>query len=427
MWVFDLANSNAMPIKLTPPNLQPGDAFGTSVAIEAGGNWIAVGAPNSKVNGKENVGLVHVWKKLETIPDWDFVNTFAWDDLSVGSKLGSTVAIGNDTLLAGAPFARLRIPSKLSNTRVPHSPTIEYQIVQNHGIVATWMRDSDGNWNEDNALQPDQNISNAQFGSALTLEGPQAIIGAKCARASEQVHAGKAYIFQRRKSGWPNKPVVQISQTGNKIFKGDNNTISGNGPSHHFGSSACILANVAVVGTPGDSDGSLLKSGSINIYARGPLGWIPIQYISGKVFDNSDEILAEGELPIIIDDRDINDEFGFTVGIAGANFIVGAPKKSVKDQAQAGAVYVFESMKKSSLPQSSFIDNFEEKFLIKLVQGQPIANSLFGSGLACTSDNIAISAPGKIGSSAKGQVYIFNRTEIASETSWGVPNTPKAE
>ncbi len=63
----------------------------------------------------------------------------------------------------------------------------------------------------------------------------------------------------------------------------------------------------------------------------------------------------------------------------------------------------------------------EEEFVIQLVQAKPVAHSQFGAALACTRDNIAVAAPGTQKYSTPGQIYIFNRTEIDSQISWGVP------
>lgn len=407
VWVFDLDHSNTAPIQLIPPHLQSGDTYGTAVAIEPGGNFIAVGAPHTKLNGKINVGVVYMWKKSGTGNGWDFDGTYSREDLQANSKLGSTVAINRETLLAGAPFTPLFITSRdVITTTVPVGQFANYRTIAFHGVVATWMRDSNGNLNEDNLLWPDPFLANSQFGCALFLEGAQAIVGARSARASDQVEGGKAFIYRRRQSGWFDQYVVSISQTGNSIFKGDDNTISGNGPEHHFGSAVCILGSMALTGTPGDSDGNLLRSGSVNVYEMNNSAWKPIQYFSAKIKDRSDPTKFR-------DDRSTDDKFGSAVGIAGTQFVIGAPKKSINNQEQAGAVYIFQ-IKSGSNPM-------EEEFVVQLVQAKPVAHSQFGAALACTPDMIAVSAPGTQDHLTLGQIYIFKRTEIASQISWGVP------
>jgi len=411
VWVFDLDHSNTAPIQLIPPHLHSGDKYGTAVAIEPGGRFIAVGAPHTKVDNKINAGVVYMWKKSENGNDWNFDGAYSREDLPANSKLGSTVAMNLETLLAGAPFTPLFITTtstlgEVITTTMPVDRFSNYRTIAFHGVVATWMRDSNGNLNEDDLLQPDPYIANTQVGHALFLEGAQAIVGAKTARASEQVEAGKAYIYLRRKSGWSNQPSVSISQTGNSIFKGDNNTISGNGPAHHFGSAVCIKGSVALAGTPGDSEGGLLRSGSVNVYERIDSAWTPVQYISAKIKDRSDPTK-------FTEDRSDDDEFGSAVGIADTHFVIGAPKKSINGQKQAGAVYAYQ-IKMGSNPM-------EEEFVVQLVQAKPVANSEFGAALACTSDIIAVSAPGTQDLSTLGQIYIFKRTEIDSQISWGVP------
>lgn len=407
VWVFDLAHSDTAPIQLIPPHLHSGDNYGTAVAIEPGGNFIAVGAPHTKVDDKINAGVVYMWKKSETGNDWKFDGTYSREDLPANSKLGSSVAINRETLLAGAPFTPLFVaPGVPSTTIRPIAGISKYRNIALHGVVATWMRDSNGNLNEDDLLNPDPHIANAQFGCVIFLGGAHAIIGAKTARASQQTEAGKAYIYLRRKSGWSNQPSVSISQTGNSIFKGDSNTISGNGPDHHFGSAVCIKGSMALSGTPGDSEGGLLRSGSVNVYEMIDSAWMPVQYISARIKDKSDSTK-------FTEDRGDNDAFGSAVGIADTHFVIGAPKKSINDQKQAGAVYTYQ-IKAGSNP-------IEEEFVVQLVQAKPVANSEFGAALACTPDIIAVSAPGTRDFSTPGQIYIFNRTEIDSQVSWGVP------
>ena len=393
VWVFNLEDPNSTPIKLIPQNLIDGVAYGTSVAISDSGRFIAVGAPKSTVLGKKNSGVVYVWEKKNT--QWTISETLAREDLTSNSMLGSTVAINDETLLSGAPFADVLIPYKKFHLN-SDTYTTENKVVSAHGMVATWMRDN-GSWNEDNLLQPESYVDNAQFGSALSLKGNQVIVGAPSMRASDQIEAGKSFIFLRRKQGWPDEPIVKISQIGNAAFKNDQNTISGNGPNHHFGWAVSILGTVALSGTPEDSE-KFTSSGSVNLFQRfDNTAWTQTQYMQAP-------------------DPASNDAFGSAVGFAGQNFVIGAPMKLWNNLKDVGAVYIYQ-LKGGSLQVNNELD-IEEEFLLKLLPLQPIALERFGIHLACTPNIIAVCAPGTIGNSMPGQVYIFNR----SENSWGVPS-----
>lgn len=122
-----------------------------------------------------------------------------------------------------------------------------------------------------------------------------------------------------------------------------------------------------------------MRSGSVNVYERIDSAWTPVQYISAKIKDRSDPTK-------FTEDRSDDDEFGSAVGIADTHFVIGAPKKSINDQMQAGAVYAYQ-IKMGSNPM-------EEEFVVQLVQAKPVAHSEFGAALACTRDIIAVSAPG---------------------------------
>lgn len=394
VWVFNLEDPNSTPIKLIPQNLIDGVAYGTSVAISDSGRFIAVGAPKSTVQGKKNSGIVYVWEKKNA--QWTISGTFARGDLTPDSMLGSTVAINDETLLSGAPFADILIPYQFKSHLNLNDYTTENRVVSAHGIVATWMRDN-GIWNEDNLLQAESFIDNAQFGAALSLKGNQAIIGAPSARASDQIEAGKTFIFLRRQRGWPDEPITKISQIGNAAFKNDKNTISGNGPHHHFGWAVSVLGTVALSGTPEDSE-KFSGSGSVNCFQRvDNTSWMQTQYIQAP-------------------DPASNDAFGSAVGFAGIHFVVGAPMKLLNNLQNVGAVYIYR-LKDQPLQVLDELD-VEEEFLFKLLPSQPIAQQRFGVALACTPNIIAVSAPGTLTDSIPGQVYIFNR----SENSWGVPS-----
>jgi len=383
-WIFDLTDSSAAPIKLIPPYRSANDACGNSVAISDSGRFIAVGAPGAKVGDNINTGVVHVWEKKEL--KWMFVGTFSSENLSENSKLGSSVAIGDDTLLAGAPYAETYIPIEVESITQPGMYSTEYKPVPAHGIVATWIRDSQGHWKENISLEPDPFVENAQFGGAMSLKGVQLMVSAASAHSSNLMEAGECYIFIRRVSGWVAEPLVKVAQTQ---FLGIQNVMTGQGPNHHFGWSVHILGTIALAGAPDDSDGQMIGSGSMSVYERSDLTWSQVQYVSAP-------------------DKKSGDAFGSAVGIAGTHFVVGAPLKSNQEQSRAGVVYVYQLIP-GSKPS-------EEELLCKLLPSLPKSNDRFGAIITCTPNIIAISAPGTTNPVATGHIYIFNRTENL----WGV-------
>jgi hypothetical protein len=368
-WVFDLSDADARPVKLVPPRLSGGDAFGTSVSISDSGRFIAVGAPWTRVEKDANAGAVHVWERKDS--EWMFMGTFTGESIPANSGLGSSVAIEDDTLLAGAPFA-------LVNTSY------------NHGVVVSWMRDQDGEWSESATMMPDPDIFNARFGGAMSLKGTFAIIGACYARAADQAEGGIAYIYQRRRTGWPRLPLVQIMETGELRTESQQDMKYGRGPGDHFGWAVAILGSAAITGSPDRSEGSMVSNGSVDIFARDRNTWVQVEYISAP-------------------DKHSGDCFGSAVGIAGTQFVMGAPLRTTAAVERAGAAYVYELVP-GTIPPAS-------KFLVQLVASKPRSGGRFGAVLACTSDIIAISEPGTTSAAVPGLVRIFKRTE----DSWGVP------
>ena len=368
VWVFDLATTNTSPLKLVPPHLSTGDAFGSAVDISNSGRFILVGAPNTTVGNLPKVGAVHLWEKVES--KWVYSGTFSSDLVSSNALLGRAVAIDDDTFLAGAPFATL---SKVAA----------------HGIVITWMRDAEGIWSESSTLNPNNLVANAQFGASISLKATQALIGSPYARASDRNELGMANIFLRQKSHWPPTPLVQISDTNNVLHKGDRGGGHMGGTGDHFGWSVCMFGNVALVGAPGDSHGNYSGNGSVDLFEREEQTWSQTQYI-------------------IAEDLESNAAFGSAVGIAGTHLVIGAPMKVHADKSAAGVVYMYQIIPGSNPKQ--------EEFLITLVPAQSNVHARFGAALACTTNRIAVCAPGAQDLSTPGFIYIFNQ----SENSWGV-------
>ncbi|MCE9618329.1 MAG: FG-GAP repeat protein [Planctomycetes bacterium] len=374
-WVFDLTEGGAPPLKLVPPKLAPGDACGSAVAISESGRFIAVGSPRKEVDKQRGIGAVHVWEKMENV--WTFAGTYSGADIPADSLMGSTVAISDDTLLAGAPFA-------------PYEQTMA------HGAVATWMRDLDGQWIENVTLAPDPSISNARFGGAMSLRGTLLIVGAAYGRAADQAEGGIAYIFQRRRTGWPMNPICQIMDIASLSDPSDVHVNFDRGPGNHFGWAVSVLGNVAIVGSPDQSADSMLNNGSVSIFKyEANATWSKIQFISAL-------------------DRQSCDAFGSAVGIAATQFVIGAPLKPTKELAFVGATYVYQIVPGSNPPV--------EEFVIKLLPSKPRQGGRMGAALSCTADMIAVSAPGPSDRSAPGAIYLFRR----SENSWGVP-APEAK
>lgn len=142
---------------LQPADLAPGARFGHSVAAE--GNRIVVGAPSDIVDGRQ-IGSV-------TLLEWD--ETVGWTETkfspsdqqaSQGSpSFGDSVALGEDRIVVGAPFAE-------TSQGWPGGATYVYE------------PDGAGGWTE-TKLSASDGLSVSIFGEAVATAGDRIFVGAE--------------------------------------------------------------------------------------------------------------------------------------------------------------------------------------------------------------------------------------------------------
>ncbi|MEM8585749.1 MAG: DNRLRE domain-containing protein, partial [Bacteroidota bacterium] len=161
-----------------------------------------------------------------------------------------------------------------------------------------------------------------------------------------------------------------------------------------MGTSVAIAGDYAIVGIPGEDDApsgpDLSNAGSAIIYERDANGnWQEVQVLTAS-------------------DREANDEFGYSVAIAGNYAIVGAPQEDEdangnNSLSNSGSAYVFERNGNGSWSQVE-----------KIVSNGRFAEDEFGFSVAIASDGVAVvGAPGAndtpSGISDNGAVYVFLR------------------
>jgi choice-of-anchor B domain-containing protein len=85
--------------RLSPPTSQPGDAFGSALAIAGGELW--VGGPGSN----ERRGAVYPFTREGSNGAWQRAGPLRVRGLEPGDRLGASVALGPQVAVAGAPLA----------------------------------------------------------------------------------------------------------------------------------------------------------------------------------------------------------------------------------------------------------------------------------------------------------------------------------
>lgn len=174
------------------------------------------------------------------------------------------------------------------------------------------------------------------FGYALAVSGDTAIVGAPMADAAGCRDVGAAYVLTRSNAQW------QITA---RLEPPD--------PTVQFGSSVAIDAGVAVVGAP--------ESDKVFVFERNEAGWQPVAVL------RSEQTKA-------------GDSFGSSVAVHGDYVVVGAPRADDL-AADAGAAYVFS---RDGVGRWAEAGSLQTEGLA--------AGDWFGSAVAMTSDQIAVSA-----------------------------------
>ncbi len=208
--------------------------------------------------------------------------------LDGGDRFGYAVAIDGDTALIGA-WA----------TPGHKGP--------NGGSAAIFQLE-EGNWQQQQKLQPSDLGRNDYFGNAVAMDGDFALVGAYCQDAAEKPDVGSVYIFHKLKSGqWSEHQKLQPEDLG----RGD-----------EFGFSVALKGQVAMVGSPHADSDDKPDTGRV--------------YVFHQITARS---LAHQKLQPAELERD--DYFGFAVAIASnGTALVGAP--STIEGNSGGRVYVFE-------------------------------------------------------------------------------------
>lgn len=192
-----------------------------------------------------------------------------------------------------------------------HDPT-GGSMLSNSGSAYIYKYDSTTKtWTQEAKLVAADRSATAFFGYTVAISGTYAVIGA----VQDSASCGAAYVFERSGTGtWTQ--VAKLVATSRRA-------------SDRFGVSVAISGDTIVVGAHHEDEdetdaNTISAAGSAYIFARDGSGsW------------NFDQ-------KIVASDRDLNDEFGISVGIDADRIIVGAYRHD-GDTAlnEKGAAYVF--------------------------------------------------------------------------------------
>lgn len=200
--------------------------------------------------------------------------------------------------------------------------------------------------------------SGDRFGSAVSVSGDYAIIG-----ADSDDDSGSAYIFKHDGTSWQEQAKLTASD-------GDIDD--------SFGNSASISGDYAVVGAYKEEDNGYL-SGSAYIFNR-----------SGTTWTEQAKITAS--------DGDLEDRFGISVAISGDYAIIGAYFDD-DNGSDSGSAYIFHRTGTTWTEEA------------KITASDAAGGDQFGSSVTIWGDYVLVGAPKDDDhGSSSGSVYVFKRT-----------------
>jgi hypothetical protein len=243
----------------------PAGEFGVSVAIYR--STVVVGAQSKN----SSTGAAYVFVRSGTT--WSQQAELTASDATAGDEFGQSVAINGSTVVIGAY-------SKNSFT----------------GAAYVFAR-SGTTWSQQAELTASGGGADEDFGVSVAISGSSAVVGAF---AGDSSGAGAAYVFARSGSAWSQ----QAKLTASDATAGD-----------EFGRSVAISGSTLVVGAWGNSS----FTGAAYVFARSGATW------------SQQEVLTAS-------DPAVGDRFGVSVMLSGSTAVVGA----YLDDSGAGAAYVFE-------------------------------------------------------------------------------------
>ncbi len=315
--------------KITAPDGQTGDQFGSSVVLQ--GDYALVGAPGDDDQGA-NAGAGYVLFRHQSGPDqWGIVAKLkatdgqaddqfgisvgldgalaafgAHQDDDQGQNAGSAYVFRHTDMEAGAwsQTAKLLAADGAAGNNFGISVAVDglYALVGadgsdaaglNTGAAYLFHRDAGGagHWGQVKQLLPGAGGPADNFGHSVALDGAIALIGG---HLNDQYgsNAGQAYIFEKNGGGagtWGETARIHHATANN-----------------HFGFSVALDSNFAVIGARQNATLGP-NSGSAYVFQRQSNGqWSFVQHLA-------DFLGAPG------------DQFGRAVAVDGRSIVIGAP------------------------------------------------------------------------------------------------------
>lgn len=398
--------------KLTATDGAGGDNFAYSVALS--GSLAVIGAYQ---NGNNGPGAAYVLAGINLAGNWSWHQRakLTADDGAPHDRLGKSIAISGDTIVAGAlgngvgaayvfvrpgaSWADMTQTAKLENSgSMVHSVFgSSVGISGDTIVVGDWSNYTNGNFVQGTAfiyskpgsgwvdtavpsstLAGDDGAAEDRFGNAVAIDGNTVVVGAWTQGSYNQ---GAVYTFDKPADGWSPATIQTV-----KINAPDTDVVP------HFGDSIAISGDTVIVGAPTQTSSGNVYQGAAYIFTKNGNNWVDMHQ----------------RVKLLAGEGAAGDKFGYSVAIRGDTAVVGAPNHKVIATEEAGAVYVFVK------PDAGW-DSVGAKMINSpsLTASDPAFQGHLGTTVAISVDGNTVFAGAEwgrgIADNHEGAVYIFEK------------------
>jgi hypothetical protein len=379
-------NAHAQEVEtLTAEEGAGGDNFGTTIATDADGDRVIVGAYGVDVNGNDDQGKVYVYSRDGT-NDWTEEADFS--DLTLSSanvpNFGYALSMSDDgeRALIAAP---------------------RDDIGENNGQGSAFVfdRQSDGSWEQEVKLTADDGAAQDLLGGSrrakaadLSADGQRFIIGAWRDDIDDRFDVGSAYVFSVERGLW--RQEAKLTSTNIPTAEEEY-------PNMGRGVAIDDDGDRVAVGVPRDDPGGTNIAGSVIVYNLDDDG----NWIEGP------KLAAENGME--------GDEMGRDVAISGdGQRIVAAAVNAARDDSSSfGRVYVFERSADGDWEQEESLQGSGPAFGVG-------ANLGFGQSVSVddAGERILVGAARRSQPNFPGEAFVFDRTPDGGWTTAASPTAP---
>ncbi len=281
-------------------------AFGYSIALNASGDTLAVGArlENGSTRGinttpvqntaNNNTGAAYVFQR-SLAGQWAQQAYIKASNANPYDLFGSSLSLSDDgnTLAVGAV-------SESSNAKGIDQVPTDYTI-SNSGAAYIYKRTNNIRWFEQTYIKASNAGFSARFGGAVGLsgDGQTLVVGASRENSSTSgidstpdlkgSSTGAAYVFYQSKTGWVEQAYIKASNSDDKDYFAENVTVSRDGNRIAIGAAWESGSTKGINSTP---DNLANATGAVYVYERLGVNWIEQAYIKSQAVKPSN---SQGE------------------------------------------------------------------------------------------------------------------------------------